>query len=153
MSQHSFQAKVVVSGSRAYVAIPFDPDEVWGERARHDVTGTVKGRDFRGRIQSIQGAPALSLGPAWRRDNGVQVGDLVQVVLRPEGPQVSEMAADIAAAFVANPEARAVFEGLSTFCRKNYMRWIDSAKRPDTRARRITQMMGMLRAGKSDPTP
>lgn len=153
MSQHSFQANVVVSGSRTYVAIPFDPDEIWGKRARHDVTGTVNGRDFRGRIQSIQGVPALSLGPAWRRDNGVQVGDLVQVVLRPEGPQVSEMAADIAAAFAANPDARAVFEGLSTFCRKNYMRWIDSAKRPDTRARRITQMMGMLRAGKSDPTP
>ena len=32
------------------IAVPFDPDEVWGGKAEHPVRGTVNGRRVRGRI-------------------------------------------------------------------------------------------------------
>ncbi|NLI00555.1 MAG: DUF1905 domain-containing protein [Chthonomonadales bacterium] len=145
MQEHSFRATVTAVKGRAFIVLPFDPDDVWGKRTRHDLTGSVAGHDYRGKVERTDHGAVLALGPTWRKDNGVAVGDEVEVVLRPEGPQVTAMAADLATAFEADPEAREIFEGMSTFCRKNYLRWIEDAKRPETRARRISEMMQMLR--------
>ncbi len=150
MSEQTFRTAIVGRGGKAYVALPFDPDTVWGRRARHDLTGTIGGHPYRGKVQITDSGPILSIGPVWRRDNQAAVGDQVEVMVRPEGPQVDAMEPDLVAAFDADPEARAIFEGLSTFCRKNYMRWVGEAKRPETRARRIAEMMTMLRKDARD---
>jgi uncharacterized protein YdeI (YjbR/CyaY-like superfamily) len=36
---------------------------------------------------------------------------------------------------------------LATFYRNNYIRWIESAKRPETRRGRIAEMVDLLKAG------
>ena len=59
-------------------------------------------------------------------------GAEVEVVLAPEGPGRGTMGKDVDAALDAAPDARAFFESLPTFYRKNYARWLDSAKRPET---------------------
>jgi uncharacterized protein YdeI (YjbR/CyaY-like superfamily) len=46
------------------------------------------------------------------------------------------------------PEAWAFFEKLVPSCRREYIGWIDSAKRPETRARRLAEAIGMLAGGK-----
>ena len=48
------------------------------------------------------------------------------------------------------PQAKQFFDSLPTFYRNNYMRWINSAKRPPTRAARIAEMMELLKAGKRE---
>ena len=48
------------------------------------------------------------------------------------------------------PAARRLFESLPTFYRKNFLRWIESAKRPETRARRIAETVATLKAGKRE---
>jgi hypothetical protein len=48
------------------------------------------------------------------------------------GPQVATMVPDFAAD--ADSDARRSFESLPTFYRKGYVRWIELAKRPETRA-------------------
>ena len=131
--------------------IPFDPDAEWGPKDRHDVTGTVAGRRVRGKLVVVDGSHYLQLGAAWCRDNDrPAAGAHVKVELGPEGPQVGSMAPDIAAALAAEPEARRFFEALPTFYRKNFMRWIEGAKRPETRARRIQEMVATLAAGKRE---
>jgi uncharacterized protein YdeI (YjbR/CyaY-like superfamily) len=60
------------------------------------------------------------------------------------------MADDVVAALDAEPAARRYFDSLATFYRKNFMRWIDSAKRPETRARRIAETVAALKAGKRE---
>ena len=47
----------------------------------------------------------------------------------------------------SEPEARAFFESLATFYRNGYVRWIEGAKRPETRSARIAEMLGLLRGG------
>lgn len=47
-----------------------------------------------------------------------------------------------------DPRALAVYEEFSPYKRKEYIEWICSAKREDTRQRRLLQMMELLRAGK-----
>jgi hypothetical protein len=149
VSTRSFTAKAE-SRPRGGIAIklPFDPSAVWGGKQRHDVTGTVDGQGVRGPLRSVGGEHYLELGPSWCRDCGVTAGAQVVVSLAPEGPQVASLAGDIAAALEAEPDARRFFESLATFSRKGYIRWIEQAKRPATRDRRIAETVATLKAGK-----
>jgi uncharacterized protein YdeI (YjbR/CyaY-like superfamily) len=78
----------------------------------------------------------------------LEAGADVEVILWPEGPQSENLSRDVAAALEIEPQAKAFFESLATFYRNTYIKWIESAKRPETRAARIEEMMKLLKAGK-----
>jgi hypothetical protein len=126
---------------RVYLPLPAEPE------VRH-LTGTVNGMRYRGAVASIDGTPALVLGPAWRRGCGLQAGDRVSVELEPEGPQRQDLAPDLAAALDASPAAAAFWDELAQFYRKAYLRWIDATKRsPALRAERIATVVALLERG------
>ena len=148
MSVQRFTTNLVKAGTRVIIVIPFDPHQVWGDKPCHHIAGSINGYAVRGALDSDGTQHTLSLGAAWRRDSGLAVGDSVNVELAPEGPQVADLAPDVAAALNAAPSARSFFEGLATFYRTGYLRWIDGARRPEARAARIRQMVDLLEAGK-----
>ncbi len=148
MTTQSFKTVVAKSGTRVFVPIPFNPNDVWGLKQRHYINGTVNGLKVRGSLGSDGTQYFLILGAAWRRDCDVDTGTKVDVVLSPEGPQSENISADVMNALDAEQKAKAFFESLATFYRKNYIRWIESAKRPETRSARIEEMIGLLKAGK-----
>ena len=148
MATQRFKTIVAKTGSRTAIPIPFDPNAVWGVKQRHHITGTINGCAVRGSVGSDGSQYFLPLGAAWRRDNGVEAGAEVDVVLAPEGPQADALAADILAALDREPDARTFFESLATFYRNGYVRWIEGAKRPETRSNRIAEMLSLLKAGK-----
>jgi len=150
VTTQTFQATLVPSGSRTVIPLPFDPRQVWGARDRYHITGTINSCTVRGPLAAEGGRYVLPVGAAWRRDNHLAVGDTVAVVLALEGPQSLALAAEIASALAAAPEASSFFDALPTFYRKNFMRWIDSAKRPATRAARIAEMVALLKAGQRE---
>jgi hypothetical protein len=127
--------------------IPFDPDEVWGVKERHYVTGSIDGHRFRGCLDTDATPCVLPIGAAWIRDNEPGDGADVEVILSPDGPQIENLAPDVAAALNSDPEAKAFFESLAPFYRNNHVRSIESAKRPETRCRRIAEMITILKAG------
>jgi hypothetical protein len=145
MSSQRFRAIIAADpAGRALIAVPFDPDETWGAKANHPVGGTIDGRRFRGRLSPLAGVWVLKV----RLRDGVAIGDEVAVELAPEGPQRGDLADDIAAALAANPAAAAFFDTLAQFYRKAYLRWIDATtRRPDVRAARIAEVVGLLAAG------
>lgn len=148
MTTQRFDALIEKQGSRRLIRLPFDPNPAWGEKERHHINGAVNGCAIRGPLGSDDGGYFLSLGPAWLRDSGLSEGDSVLVELRAEGPQLEQLAEDISAALEAEPEALAFFQGLATFYRKGYLRWIDATKRrPEERARRIAEVVRLLKAG------
>jgi hypothetical protein len=129
----------------AVITVPFDPDETWGAKANHPVSGTIDGRRFRTRLSPGGSGWAL---PVRVGDGGAAIGDDVTVELAPEGPQRGDLAEDIAAALAADPAAGAFFDTLAQFYRKAYLRWIDATtRRPDVRAARIAEVTGLLAAG------
>lgn len=140
-----FTTALSVRGTSVAVPIPFDPNDTWGPRERHDVTGTVGGHTIRGPLQPDRDGFMLLLGPAFRRDAQLDLSTDVEVVLSPEGPQLYELSSDFRDAITAVPEARAFFESIPTFYRKNYVRWIEAAKRPETRTKRITEAVEQLK--------
>ena len=148
MTPQRFKATFNVTESRRSIELPFDPNEVWGAKERHHVTGSIDDHPIRGCPESIGGRYVLSFGPSWNREREYVNGETVEVELTPEGPQVDALAPDIADSLRADPEARAFFESLATFYRKGFIDGIESAKRSETRSKRITEMMECLRAGK-----
>jgi hypothetical protein len=77
---------------------------------------------------------------------GVAGGDEVEVLLEHDtAPRVAEVPADLAAALAADAGARAFFAGLSYSHQRAYTLWVDEAKKPQTRARRVDQALQMLR--------
>lgn len=132
---------------RTQVPIPFDPDQAWGPKPRHPVTGSVDGRSMRSIVEKRENGPVIALGPAWTRDP-LRDGAEVDVVLEPEGPQRADLAPDIAAALDAAPAAAASFDALAQFYRTKWLRWIDSTKRqPEQRPIRIADMIQLLQEG------
>ena len=149
MRTQRFDARIAAGpGGRGVIEVPFDPDEVWGAKARHPVNGTINGRWARGTIIRDGSGWALAVTPMWLRDTGVAPGDDVIVELGPEGPQRSDLAPDISAALEASPAAAAFFDSLAQFYRKAYLRWIDATtRRPDLRAARIAEVVDLLARG------
>jgi hypothetical protein len=148
MTMQRFKTTIAKAGSRTYIAIPFNPNEIWGIKQRHHITGSINGYAVRGSLGSDGRQYFLPLGAVWRRDNRVEAAAEVEVELAPEGPQADMLAPDILAALASEPEARAFFEALATFYRNGYLRWIAGAKRPETRSARIAEMRALLKAGK-----
>jgi len=156
MREQRFRAPVTAGPrGRGVIVVPFDPDEVWGAKAKHLVGGRIDGKKVRGAVERDAGGWVFTLPSMWMCDTGVTAGTRVAVVLAPEGPQRGDLADDIAAALAANPAAAAFWDTLAQFYRRAYLRWIDATKRsPDQRPVRIAEVVDLLAAGvKERPRP
>jgi uncharacterized protein YdeI (YjbR/CyaY-like superfamily) len=58
---------------------------------------------------------------------------------------------DLRKALAATPMAKAQWRDLTPIARRDFISWIDSAKQPETRRRRIERAGSMLAAGKRRP--
>jgi hypothetical protein len=148
MSHQRFRATLSVRGSLVGIVMPFAPDALWGAKARHDVSGTIDGHAVRGPLQKDRDGFLLSLGPSWRAQAELDPSAEVEVVLAPEGPQLENIPDELADALQNHPEALGFFFSIAPFYRKNYVRWITDAKRPETRAARVLETVKLLGEGK-----
>ena len=58
---------------------------------------------------------------------------------------------DLGKALAATPTAKVQWNDLTPIARRDFITWIDSAKQPETRRRRIERACSMLAAGKRRP--
>ncbi len=151
--EKSWMARATVRGGRAAIPLPFDPDTEWGAKQRQDACGTVAGRTVRGKLEREAEGWVFPLGPAWWRDAGLDPATAPELpaTLRPEGPLLEELAPDLRAAMDASPEAVAMFYSIAPHYRKNVVRWIETARRPETRAARIVDGVAAWAAGRREP--
>ena len=94
----------------------------------------------------MRGRFLLGLSNANRHAAGVEVGDKVEVELEfdPE-PRVVVEPADFARALSADPIARTAYDRLPAGRKRQHVRAIESAKKPETRIRRIEKSLASLR--------
>jgi uncharacterized protein YdeI (YjbR/CyaY-like superfamily) len=59
---------------------------------------------------------------------------------------------DLQKLLAKNTRARAVFEPLAFSHKREYVTWIVEAKKPETRAARLTKTVEMLAKGKKNPS-
>jgi hypothetical protein len=148
------RARVVVEErARGGVAVevPFDPAATWGELDAYHVHGTLGHQPYRGALVRDGGRWRLELGPSWCRAPGFGPGDEVELTMAPEGPRSTSMGDDVAAAFKVEPDAARFFDSMPSFYRNNAARSVGSAKRPETRARRIAQILETAKRRQREP--
>jgi len=84
-----------------------------------------------------------------RRAAGVAPGDEVDVDIESDAePREVTVPDDLARALAHDDTARTFFDGLSYTDRKEWVRWVEEAKRTETRAGRVAKTVESLRAGK-----
>jgi hypothetical protein len=138
-------------GGGRWIELPFDAKTVFGE-ARPPVRGTVNGVPLRSRLSVYGGRTYLGLRTEIRSAAGIDVGDTVDVVLeRDDAPREVSVPPALAAALERDPAAREAFDGLAFTHRREYAEWIESAKREETRERRVAKALEMLRGGVKHP--
>src|SRR6059058_3382684 len=69
---------------------------------------------------------------------------------KPAGEEL-RVPTDLRTALAATPMAKAQWNDLTPIERRDFISWIDSAKQPETRRRRIDRACSMLAAGKRRP--
>src|SRR5437867_68239 len=151
MGSVRFTATLVPRGPAAAVVLDDEHVAVVGEGAkRFPVVATVNGYTWRTTVTRMGGEFLLGLNRAVREDAGVEAGDTVEVKLELDtAPREVDVPEALADALAADSIARAAFDRLAYTHRKEYARWIDEAKRDETRRRRVTQALEMLRQGKT----
>lgn len=145
-----FEAPIIAGrGGGAFVRVPFSVPDVFGTRGQLRVKGTIDGHPFQSSLAPMGGGThLLGLHKATREAIGKAIGARVAVVLEPdlaERPVV--VPDDFARALTANPPAAARFETFAYTHRKEYVQWIEEAKRPETRQRRISEAVTRISQG------
>ena len=57
---------------------------------------------------------------------------------------------ELSSALSADKEAQAIFNKLSSSHQREYIKWVEEAKKAETRAKRIQKMMDMLKQGEKE---
>jgi hypothetical protein len=120
--------------------------EAIGEAKRPPVTITINGHTWRSRVAIMRGRYLLGLSNANREAAGVHVGQEVEVELELDRePRVVVAPADFLSALDADGDARAAYDRLPDGRKREHVRSIESAKKPETRQRRIEKAVAALR--------
>jgi hypothetical protein len=145
-----FRAHVEPPEPMRGLEVPQEIVEALGAGKRPTVTITINGHTWRSRVAIMRGRYLIGLSNANRQAGGVVTGDQVEVEVEfdPE-PRVVAEPADLARALDADPLARAAYNRLPYGLKLQHVRAIDSAKKPETRRRRIEKTIAALR----DPRP
>lgn len=122
-----------------------------GEGAkRFPVRATINGYQWRTTVTRMRGEFLLGLNREVRLRAGAQASDTVEVeVVLDTEPREVEVPEALAAALDADLQARGAFDALAFTHRREYARWIEEAKREQTRERRVAQALEMIRAGQT----
>jgi len=152
MKKYKFNAMIQGTDSGAYVLFPHDVEKEFGIRGRVPVNATFDGAPYTGSLMKY-GHPQHMLGvlKAVRQQIGKGVGDAVEVVLwRDEAERTIATPPELEK-LLKKEGLFALFKKLSYTHQREYVRWIEDAKKEGTRQRRLTKCVEMLKAGIKTP--
>ena len=114
------------------------------------VEGTINGFPFRATLEPDgQKSHWLKVDRVMCEAAGADTGDVVTLEIAPVGEEPEpQVPAELQTALAAAPKVRALWSDITPIARRDWIHWITSAKRPETRARRAANACAMLAAGK-----
>jgi hypothetical protein len=145
-----FKAKIDgrEAGVVAAIAPPVEVQEFFGTRARVPVRGTINGYPFRSSLMPCGERRMMPVNKKLCEGAGVQPGDTVHVVMeRDEEERTVEAPEVLKKALAKNKAAQANWEKLSFTHKKEMALAIIGAKQEETRARRLSRIVEILKTG------
>ena len=141
----TFRAKIVREGSTCFIPLTFDPKSFFG-KMRAPVKVTVNGYTYRSTIAAMGGPPCIPLRKSHREAAGLEGSETIDVRLDLDtAERAVTPPADFMRALKAAPGAVNRWRELSYSHQREHVDAIESAKKPETRARRIAGAVKLIR--------
>ena len=129
------------------------PDQIvddLGGGGRPKVKVTIGGYEFRTSIARMGDRYLLGVSNERRAEAGIAAGETLDVEVELDTAERRvEIPVDLAMALAAAPEAKAFFDSLSFAKQQWHTVQVTSAKKPETRAKRVATSVAMLAAGRA----
>lgn len=133
-----------------FLILPAEASARLPARSQVTVDGTLDGAAFQATLDPDgQGSHWLKVDKALREAAGAEVGATVQLDIAPvaEEPE-PRVPPDIRKALTGHPAAQAQWTGLTAVARRDWIHWMTSGKKAETRVKRIASACDMLASGK-----
>ncbi|WP_031329474.1 YdeI/OmpD-associated family protein [Xanthomonas phaseoli] len=120
-----------------FLLLPAAASDALPTRSMASVTGTLAGHPLQATLQPDG------------RAAGVAAGQTVALVLTPVAEEPEPVVPDdLHAALAAHPAARATWNDITAVARRDWILWVVSGKKAQTRGKRIATACAMLASGK-----
>jgi uncharacterized protein YdeI (YjbR/CyaY-like superfamily) len=124
--------------------VPFNPADVWVERVRQRVKGTVNGFAFRTSLFPCTGETGryfLLVSQAMQKGGGARAGQVAAFTLEPDlDPRPAELPEKLDSLLDEADGMRAWYETLTEYTRREIGKWVQGVKSDGARVRRAQQM-------------
>ena len=150
MKALSFTAKIYKLGINPCVDVPAEAAHFFKRRGFVPIVGLVNGKPYRATlVPRGDGLHRLYLNEPIRKATKTDVGSKVRFELKLDrASRVIRTSSDFASALKAQPAAQTAFRQATPSRRRELLRWITSAKRPETRRSRIKRAVASLAGSK-----
>lgn len=143
-----FQHPKTKTDFQTLLEVPEWVSEQFSPHVSTKVEGTINGHPFRAALEpGTPGGHWLRVNKAMLKGAGANAGDTVKLAIL--GPEPEPMVpADLRGALTTSDEAKTLWDDLTTMGRRDWVRWVESAKQPETRTRRVIRTVEQLSSGK-----
>jgi hypothetical protein len=137
-------------GPAAAIVLTDEQAAAFGAGKAFGVRVSVNGREVPARLARMGGENLVGFSKKLRAELDVEIGDTVDAVIAVDtAPREVVVPPALASRLGDDPAAKAAFDALAPSHRKEFARWIDEAKREETRAARVEETLQLLRAGRT----
>lgn len=146
---YTFDAVIEESRGGASVIVPFDVEKEFGKK-RIKIKATFDGVPYQGSLGRYGSKDfMLIILKEIREKIGKGDGDIVKVTFHEDlEPRAVKVPIDFQKLMNQEPIALDFYKKLAYTYQKEYIRWIEGAKRQETRERRMKKAVEMLKLGK-----
>lgn len=150
-NKHTFTAIIQNAGAGgAFVEIPFDVEKAFGSK-RPKVKAVIEGIPYQGTLARMGSERhILIILKRIREQVGKTYGDEIKITAEADTqPREIEIPRDLLKELKNAKDAKSVFDKLSYTHQKEYVTWINEAKKEETRQNRILKTVEMLNQKKT----
>jgi hypothetical protein len=147
LKRYEYTTELFSTERGIYAVFPFDGRAEFGKRSAVRVICTIEGYQFKCSLLPMgDGTHAIYVRKAIRNRIRKDIGDEVHLIIEPDlSPRVIEIPEDFQWLLDDDPELKQKFEKLSFSVREFTINYINEARLPETRARRIEQLIERIR--------
>ncbi len=148
--KHTFTAPIQnAGGGGAFVEVPFDVEAAFGAK-KPKVKAMIEEVPYRGILTRMGGEHhILIILKNIREQIGKTFGDEIKIIVEEDiEPRVIEIPKELSKELKKDKDTKAFFEKLSYTHQREYVMWINEAKREETRQTRVAKTIEMLKKGK-----
>jgi hypothetical protein len=145
MAPKTFKTTLLRDGGMSGIPIPFDPKTAFG-KVRAPVRVTINGYTFRSTIAAMGGPPFVPFRRSHREAAGLEGTETLRVTVDLDTePRMITPPSDLVKALKASSPAWERWRELSYTHQREFAEAIQEAKKPETRARRLTGAVDLIR--------